>query len=162
MHRHDCPALPLLQGLSMGGMIATALAAEGGGRVGKVVLAPGTAGSPQSGMRDMELWQRMLAGNITFLDFVGGIFPLDTPEGVAQGWLAEGIKARLYACPKWPASAGRTLACAASIASPLPSCIILPQGWRPCASTGWTRRAGLWTPIRPAGLGVTWRPLKTL
>lgn len=42
------PPSPLLQGISMGGMIAAALAAFNSDRFGKIVLAPGSGGSPNS------------------------------------------------------------------------------------------------------------------
>lgn len=65
----------------MGGQIAITLAATAGDQVGKVVLVPGNAGSPNSRMLGSAVWQQIANGTIDFLGFVEALFPLDTEEG---------------------------------------------------------------------------------
>ena len=79
------PARPSSQGTSLGGYIATALAAAHGDRVGKVIVGPGSAGSPNSLPPDADLVARRVAGNLSDAEYLAELFPLDLPQGGQAG-----------------------------------------------------------------------------
>lgn len=76
---------PHIAGVSMGGMIAVAMAAEHGELLGSVIVAPGSAGSPRSRLPNPAFVQQVLSGRATKLDWLNAAFPLDTNAG--EGWV---------------------------------------------------------------------------
>ncbi len=80
---------PNLLGWSMGGMVATALAALHGPQVGRVVVVSGSAGGPTSTFPTANALQIVGDPNATALEQASLLFPVETPAG---GWEACGCR----------------------------------------------------------------------
>lgn len=80
-HAFRPPVNPLAQGWSLGGMVATAMAALYGPQVGSVVVAAGSAGSRNSFAPAPDVLELSIRQNISALEGATVLFDLSTAQG---------------------------------------------------------------------------------